>query len=215
MYYLSDDPWPLASGLALVGLGFLIPLWLTQQGKYLVRSLVAFGLALAVLGVEQLWVTDNERIEAVVYDLARGVENRDPDRIVANLAPEARVEIGTALAGQNAFFQHAVNYMATLQGRRLDRETLAEKLDRFKFDYVRVGSLTANAGQQTRQGTAEFRVHILGDQLQPYHPIATPASGLGFELGFRETSPGVWKVTRITPTSRVSEFQETASGGGR
>ena len=35
----------------------------TQQGKYLVWALTALGLAVAVVVIERMWVTDNERIE--------------------------------------------------------------------------------------------------------------------------------------------------------
>ena len=73
MTYLSEDPTYLAGGLLLLAGAFLVALKVTQQGKYLIRAGIALGLGLVVVVVEWLWVTDNERIEQVVYDLRRAV----------------------------------------------------------------------------------------------------------------------------------------------
>src|SRR4051812_48332830 len=139
MNYLSEDPWPLAGALGLVALGFLIALWITQQGKHLIRAGIASGLALVVIGIEHLWVTDNERIEAVVYDLARDVQASAPAAIEAHLAPDFEAPGGAV-------------------GRALIRAALPN----IKFDFVRVSKLSVNAGAQTRQGTADFTVHASG-----------------------------------------------------
>ena len=123
MYYLSEDPWPLAGFLGLVGLGFLVPLWLTQQGKYLIRALVAFGLALLVIGIERVWVTDNERIEAVVSELASGVANRDADRALGS-TPARQRQARIPAARQYGHRPHAGSRgraLAVLQ--RLGRDT--------------------------------------------------------------------------------------------
>jgi ketosteroid isomerase-like protein len=179
MEYLSEDPWPLASALGLVALGFLIALLVTQQGKHLIRAGIALGLALAVIVIEHFWVTDNERIEAVVYDLARAVGASDPAAVEAHLAPDFEAPLGAV-------------------GRALIRASLPN----IKFDFVRVSKLSVNAGAQTRLGTAHFTVHASGMATTPIlsHAFATPPSGTDWSLGFRETAPGQWKVTRITPT---------------
>ena len=81
MEILSDDPTYLAGGLGLLAGVFLIALRLTQQGKYLVWAAVSLALALVVVGVERVWVTDNERIEETVYGLGRAVASvRRPRR---------------------------------------------------------------------------------------------------------------------------------------
>lgn len=69
MTYLSEDPTYLAGGLVLLAGAFFIALYSTQQGKYLIRGAVALGLALVVVVIEWLWVTDTERIEQLVYDI--------------------------------------------------------------------------------------------------------------------------------------------------
>jgi hypothetical protein len=180
MEYLSEDPWPLAGALGLVALGFLVALMITQQGKHLVRAGIALGLALAVIGIERVWVTDNERIEAVVYDLARAVGASDPAPIEAHLAPD---------------FEEA--------GESVRRAVIRASLPNIKFDFIRVSKLRVNAGAQTRLGTADFTVHAGGMASVPLfgsHAFATPPSGTDWSLGFREAAPGQWKVTRITPT---------------
>src|SRR5271166_4780259 len=59
MTFLSEDPTYLAGFLILVAGGFLMALKVTQQGKYLAWALTALGLAVAVVVIERLWVTDN------------------------------------------------------------------------------------------------------------------------------------------------------------
>ena len=73
----------------------------TQQGKYLVWALSSLGLAMTVLLVERFWVTDNERIERVVYDLRRAVMTSDAEAVLKHLTPDVQyVQHGTALPGE-------------------------------------------------------------------------------------------------------------------
>ena len=193
MEYLSEDPWPLAGILGLVALGFLVALMITQQGKHLIRAGIALGLALAVIGIERAWVTDNERIEAVVYDLARAVGASDPGAIEAHLAPDFESPEGS-----------------------LQRALIRASLPNIKFDFVRVSKLSVNAGAQTRLGTADFTVQASGMASTPIfgaHAFATPPSGTDWSLGFRETAPGEWKVTRITPTRLPQGLSLNAAAG--
>src|SRR5580658_4219235 len=86
MTYLSEDPTLLAGGLFLLAGAFVLALKVTQQGKYAIRAGVALVLAVAVVSIEWVWVTDNERIEQVVYDLGRAVQSSDNDRVDRVLA---------------------------------------------------------------------------------------------------------------------------------
>jgi hypothetical protein len=187
MTYLTEDPWPLIGLIGLIAAGFLIALRVTQQGTYLVWALAAAGLALLILVVEWAWVTDNERIEAVVYDLAAAVEAGDLNRVTSHLTPDVRL---------------VQNDRTLIEGVRID--ALLSQLENARFDFVRVNHLEAESGAHTRRGKAEFRVVASGT-------FPTPAADLNFgsidsrwDLGFRETSPGVWKVNRITPIRGVS-----------
>ena len=99
MTYLSEDPTYLAGALSLVAGALLITLNITKQGKYLVAAGIAFGLALAVLLIEWMWVTDNERIEMVVYDVRKAVLNSDAEAVIAHLAPDVSYsQDGTSLS---------------------------------------------------------------------------------------------------------------------
>ena len=94
MTNLSEDPTYLAGGLLLVAGAFVVALNVTQQGKYLIRAGIALALALMVVAIEWFWVTDNERIEQVVYDLRRAVQNSDVEGVLAHMAPNVQYLAG-------------------------------------------------------------------------------------------------------------------------
>jgi hypothetical protein len=187
MTYLSEDPTLLVGGLLLLAAAFLGALRVTQQGKYLIRALVAVGLAVVVLVIEWLWVTDTERIEQIVYDLRRGVLNSDVEGVLAHLTPDVQFLKGeTALDGQTT------------------RSLIRASLENTSFDFIRIGNLETSAGRQSRRGKAEFRVFAKGSRHTALatHNIGTANSV--WSLGFQETAPGVWKVNRITPVQLQS-----------
>ena len=90
MTNLSEDPTYLAGGLLLLAGVFLVALNITQQGKYLVRAGIMLGLAFVVVAVEWFWVTDNERIEQVVYALRQAVLHSDADGVLNQMAPNVQ-----------------------------------------------------------------------------------------------------------------------------
>jgi hypothetical protein len=188
MYYLSDDPTYLAGGLALLGLIFLIMLWATQQGKYLIYGGAALGLALLVVVIERVWVTDNERIEDTVYALAKAVEASDGEKAAEFLTPDCRLEPSTDTENM------VVRYISNRFAGPVSRERLIDELSHVKFDYLKIVALRANAGKISGRGTAEFAALAMGTP-----GIMTPPAGMGWSLGLREVQPGVWKVSRITP----------------
>ena len=183
MHYLTEDPWYVLVGLALMILGCLLALKLTQQGKFLVWAGALAVLAALAFGFERLYVTDAERVEAVVYDLADAVEHSDIDRIKSHL--DDGVTFG-------------------LRGRSMDGSlTLRMVLPMLRqshFDFVRVSHLESATGRQTKRGSAEFKVSAVGryDAGGTEVPIGVAASQCEWSLGFSERSPGVWKVNRIT-----------------
>jgi hypothetical protein len=182
MTYLSEDPTFLAVGLLLVAGAFLVALNVSQQGKYLIWAGVALGLAVTVVVIEWLWVTDNERIEQVVYDLRRGVLNSDVQGVLSHLAPNVQYLQGDVARSED------------------DTRALVEaNLSRARFDFVRISDLQISAGQQSRRGKAEFRVFTRGSLTG-----SAPEGGAAvstWSLGFEETAPGTWKVNRISPLS--------------
>jgi hypothetical protein len=197
LYYLSEDPWPLVILFGLFGLGFLIALWITRQGKYLVWAGITLGLIFLLIGIEQVWVTDNERIERVVYDLAEAVQASDAERVLSHLAPEADISINTEMAGRPA----------GPLSRALIAYSIGETLGRTRFDFVRISQLTVHAGSLSRQGRAEFLSQATGNYTTSFGETHFGTTGLNWSLGFRETRPGEWKVTRISPINTPAEFR--------
>ena len=179
MYYLSDNPWPLVAILGAAALGFLIALKVTQDGKYLIRAGVALGLAALAFAVEQFWVTDSERIEAVVYDLARAVRSSDAEGAIKLMAKDVDVVQGD-------------NDLGTV-----DVGMVRDTLQNSRFSFLEIDKLNAEAYAQSRRGKATFRTRAQVEYRSTPYPLVAAT----WDLGFRETAPGVWKITRITPTS--------------
>jgi hypothetical protein len=184
MTYLSEDPTYLTAGFLLLAGGFLVALKVTQQGKYLVRAGIALGLGLVVVVVEWLWVTDNERIEQVVYDLRRAVLNSNAEGVLAHLAPNVQY-----LQGDTALSEDAT------------RALVRVNLSRFRFEFVRISDLHTSAMRQARRGTAEFRVFTRGSLSDSSGTVDSGTRITAWSLGFQETAPGLWKVNRISPIS--------------
>ncbi len=184
MTHLSDDPTYLAGGLILLAGAFLIALKLTQQGKYLVHAGIALGLAILVVAVERLWVTDNERIEQVVYELRDAVLNSDAEGVLSHMTPNVQLLRGdTALSAEET------------------RAMIRANLSRVQFDFVRISELQTSVGHQSRRGQAEFRVFTKGRRNSSSSMTTLDTAVTTWSLGFQETEPGVWKVNRISPTT--------------
>ncbi len=184
MTYLSEDPTYVIAGLLLLAGAFLIALKTTQQGKYLLRAGIALSLALAVFLIEWVWVTDNERIEKTVYDVRTAVLNSDPEGVVAHLTEDVRYT-GPEIS------------LSPTDTLALIRNTLGN----IRLEFARVSELKTSVGQQTRRGTAEFRLFTRGSfrsrsTLPEARTVVTTWS-----LGFQETAPGIWKIFRISEIS--------------
>jgi hypothetical protein len=186
MEFLSDDPTYLAGGLALLAGAFLIALKLTQQGKYLVWACAALGAALLVVVVERLWVTDNERIEQAVYGLAHAVAASDVPAVSSFLDDDVR-------------FVYSNRGGSVSVPGPTSRAFIESQVANARFDFLRVTQLRTNAGGQSRRGTAEFRVLCSGSIERGGTLLNFGSTNSAWSLGLRETSPGVWKVNRITP----------------
>lgn len=197
MEFLSEDPTYLAGGLGLLAAAFLIALRVTQQGKYLIRALVALGLMALVLVVELVWVTDNERIEGVVYALGRAVAASDVPAVLDRLTPDVQFVVGDS----------------TMPGEAT-RELVKDRVGSARFDMLRITHLRANAGGQSRRGSAQFKVIASGSFEGSYAALNFASANSSWSLGFRETGPGVWKVNRITPVSVPGGQGVIPTGGG-
>ena len=184
MTFLSEDPTYLAGFFLLAAGVCLMMLKVTQQGKYLVWASTTLGLALTVVVIERLWVTDNERIENVVYELRQAVLEAKPEDVLAHLTPDVEyIRDDTTISGD-----------AT-------RELIRANLANASFEFVHIQDLQTSAGRQTRRGKAEFRIYAKGTLRTPLANYMLGTANSTWSLGFQETEPGVWKVNRITPVA--------------
>jgi hypothetical protein len=190
MELLVEDPTYLAGGLGILGVAFLIALRLTQQGRYLIWALAALALAGVVLVIEHFWVTDAERIERVVYDLRDAVMASDAERVLTHLTPDVE------------FVQQGHTTSSGEATRDYIRSVLADT----KFDFVRISHLKAEASRLSRLGSAEFRIIAGGSMQSSMVTYNFGTSNSDWSLGFEESSPGVWKVNRISPTHASHEL---------
>jgi hypothetical protein len=182
MTYFSEDPTVVAGGFVVLAGVFLIALRVTQQGKYLIYAGASLGLALVVVVGEWLWVTDNERIEQVVYDLRRAVVQSDVEGVLAHMSPHVQYSRGDF----------------TLSGEET-RSLIRSSLSNSRFDFVRITGLQTSAGSQSRRGSAEFRVFARGSLNTAQATVEGGSATTDWSLGFQETQAGIWKVCRITP----------------
>lgn len=204
MSYIAEDPWPLGIVLAVVAVVSLAALKVTGRGKFLIWGATAAGLAALLFVVEALWVTDAERIEAVVVDMARAAARNDVERVLGHLAPDLVLEQGGDVLDRSQTRGLASRLSAGLTAlvgrgdaaRALIRGALSEA----RFDFIHVGQIRPHANTMNRLGTVEFRAYASGSiplggtQMN----FATDAGGSDWSFGLREVEPGVWKVTRIT-----------------
>ena len=184
MTYLSEDPTYVIAGLLVLAGGFLIALKTTQQGKYLLRAGIALALALAVFLIEWMWVTDNERIEKTVYDVRTAVLRSDPEGVVAHLTEDVRYT-GPEIT------------MSPTDTVALIRNTVGN----IQLEFARISQLKTSVGQQTRRGTAEFRLFTRGNYKGRSTLIEARTVVTNWSLGFQETAPGIWKIFRISEVS--------------
>ena len=182
MTYLSEDPTFLAEGFLLLAAAFVITLRVTQQGKYLIGATAALVLAVSAVVVEWVWVTDNERIEKVVYEVRAAVLKSDAEGVLAHLAPNAMYQQGeTALTSD------------------ITQSLIRTNVSKVHLEFARISELRTSVGQQTRRGIAEFRVFTSGGLKTTSNIIDGMTVMTAWSLGFQETEPGVWKIYRITP----------------
>lgn len=204
MHYIAEDPWPLGVALLALGIVLLVALKVTGRGKFLVWGLSAVGLAALLFVIEAVWVTDNERIESVVFDIADAASHGDVDRVLGHLAPDLVLEQGGDTLSRSQTQGLASRLVAgavALVGRGdAARALIRGALSETRFDFIHIGQVEAHANRLSRLGTANFRAYASGSIQTSAAQLnfATDANGTDWSFGFREVKPGVWQVTRIT-----------------
>ncbi len=179
-YYVAENPWYLVAILVLIAAGFLLTLRVTQDGRYLVRALVALGVAGVLIAVDALWVTEAERVESVIRELAAAVARSDGEATLALMDAHVTFSI-----------------RSNTYGEELDLASFAELLGQVQFDFVRVSRLTATAGAQTHRGQAEFKVTASGS-IRQGTALRNFMGNSEWSIGLRRLGSGAWKINRIT-----------------
>lgn len=202
MSWLSEDPWPLATTLAVVAVGFLIALRVTQQGKYLIAALVALALALVVVVVERVWVTERERVEAVVHAIGAATERSDADAVLEHMTPDVVISQGDEVIGGRGLGRivPGLGEGATNPARAMIRGTIRTA----RFDFLRITNMKVTAGRLTGRGQANFRVYAAGSFTS--FNFATPTTGTDWSLGFRKVGDR-WMVESITATRMPNNYR--------
>jgi hypothetical protein len=207
--WLTEDPWLLASFLAGLGLCLLVAVWLTQQGKYLVAGLGLLALAGLVLLFEWLWVTEAERVEAVIRDLGRAVARSDAQAVLDLMAPEVALSQGSLSIG-GPQVRAMKRFVPGLDADRINpaRALIRSIISETRFDFLSIRDLRTQAGKLTRRGKADFRVYTSGSYRSPVGQLnfATGPNGTDWSVGLREEE-GLWKIDRITAVRLPSYFQ--------
>jgi hypothetical protein len=185
---ISENPWPLIYICLAVALVGLVALRITQRAKFLIWTLGALGLAVLLWVIDWLWVTDVERIEQVVHDLAHAVARSDSDAVVKLLDPDVSLSQegnGLIVGSELARGRLAITFIRT-------------GLENVRFDFVSVSHLQTTAGAISGQGKCDFRVDAMGSLRGPSNSWSFGPSGSDWSLGFVRTPSGVWKIHRIT-----------------
>lgn len=187
--HFGENPWPLVLALLGVAVVCLALLMVTQNGRHLVRGLVAVGLACLLLVLDWAWTTDREKIAATVSGIAAAVKRNDIEAVRSRLSPNA-VYLPNGQTG-------GVEFQSPL-GNTL----LKQALDEVKFDFLSVRNLNLSAGRQTKRGKADFEVLCSGT----WNPsvggsaINFPPTTSAWSFGLQKQKDGAWLVDRITPT---------------
>lgn len=215
MHYLVENPWPATYLFGTAAAICFVLLRITQQGKYLIAGGIALALVGLFWGMDSLWVTDVERVEDTIYGLARAVRDAHPaperpegdlaspgqgprrNRVASpdqEKADQVRIDRALDYLAPDTAFEGGGHSMNGMLARTLVRSVLGTT----SFDSLAVTRMEVDLGQQSRKATARFRVYASGTTDGGFN-FMTDAQGTDWELGLRETAPGVWKVTRITP----------------
>ncbi len=92
--WFTETPWPPIMIFSAIAAGLAAALVTTQQGRYAVGIVALLVASLVTFLVEQHIVTESERVEQAVYDVAEAFQQRDEQRTLSAFsqrAPELQV----------------------------------------------------------------------------------------------------------------------------
>jgi hypothetical protein len=81
--WFTETPWPPIMIFSAIAAGLAAALVTTQQGRYALGIVALLIASLVTWLVEQNIVTESERVEQAVYDVAEAFQQRDEDRMLS------------------------------------------------------------------------------------------------------------------------------------
>lgn len=98
--YFGENPWPIIIGLLVIAVICLALLFVTQNGRYLIKALIALSFVALLLLIDWAWKTDREKIAEVVIKIANAVQRNDIETLRGQLAPQRRISAKRAGGGR-------------------------------------------------------------------------------------------------------------------
>jgi ketosteroid isomerase-like protein len=188
MRWLSEDPWTAVGVLVVVAIVLLGLLKLRQEGRFLIAALAVLGLAGLVLVVERAWVTEAERVEAVVYELAAATRRSDAAGALALVTPDVVVTDGNGTSGGPV----------AAGGANPARALIEARLGDTIFDFFNASHVRVTVAPDQATASAEMRVYLAGsiDYQGTRINFATDGNGSDWRLDFRKVGDA-WRVEKI------------------
>jgi hypothetical protein len=169
---LAEDVWRILWVIGLAELTLAIALVVTRRGKYLMAMGAVATAGLLLVIIERLWVTDRERIEQIVADMAVAVEHEDAAALVRHLGPNCRF-------GQ--------------LGRGEIEQLAQTALRQVQFDQIHLTQRRVDVYRIRRQARVQFVALSEGSASgTPINRYPT-----GWVLLFDQTNAGTWQVSKI------------------
>lgn len=81
--WFTETPWPPIMIFSAIAAGLAAALVTTQQGRYVIGIVAMLIASLVTYLVEQNIVTESERVEQAIYDVAAAFQARDVDRTLS------------------------------------------------------------------------------------------------------------------------------------
>jgi hypothetical protein len=188
--WLGDEVWPLIGLIAIIALGLAIAMVATGRGRF-IAGIVALGcIALLLLAIEYLWVTDRERVDGIIRDMASSAVREDAAAMVRHLSP--RCHYG-----------------------KLDRAAIerlaASTFDQFAIDRVNISSRKTELFPMRNEARADFLAVVRGRQDNvEFRPYPTR-----WILTFVKSPQGVWQVEEIEQIPALGSGNREVGIGNR
>lgn len=171
-HLFAEDVWTLIWVIALLALVLLIAMVATRRSRLLIGIVSLAALAVVLLVIERLWVTDRERVDAIIDDIAQSVRQGDTEGIVRHLAPQCHYG-------------------------SLDREGIRRMVDSvfhtFELEKLTISSRKTELFSRRKEATAEFLAVVRAKQAN----LESGPYPTRWTLTFTQTSTGEWQVLEI------------------